>query len=86
MIGNVDLSGSGPVAGRLGCADLRARVARVRPRVHLFGHIHQDGGAWETDGTWFVNATTWECERGATVIDVDEHGVRVTLPPDRTRP
>lgn len=39
----------GPVAGRLGCADLLARVRRVRPKLHVFGHIHQDGGLW--DGT-----------------------------------
>lgn len=56
---------------RTGCEALRARVNVVRPRLHLFGHIHEDGGAWEIDGTWFVNCTTWECERAATVIDVD---------------
>jgi Icc-related predicted phosphoesterase len=71
---------------RTGCVDLRARVAVVRPRVHLFGHIHEDGGAWEVDGTWFVNCTTWECERAPTIIDVDEHTgeIRVTAPPART--
>jgi Icc-related predicted phosphoesterase len=64
---------------RTGCVDLRARVAIVRPRVHLFGHIHEDGGAWEIDGTWFVNCTTWECERRATVIDVDEVTGAITV-------
>ena len=57
--------------GRTGCADLRARVAEVRPRVHLFGHIHEDGGAWAEGGTLFVNCTTWECERAPTVIDLE---------------
>ncbi len=56
---------------RAGCADLRARVAEVAPLVHLFGHIHQDGGLWRDGPTTFVNATTWECERAPTVIDVD---------------
>jgi predicted phosphohydrolase len=70
---------------RSGCADLRVRVAAARPRVHLFGHIHEDGGAWDVDGTTFVNCTTWECERAPTVIDVDPQtgAVVVTAPPAR---
>ena len=56
--------------GRSGCADLRARVDEVAPRLHLFGHIHEDGGAWEQGRTVFANVTTWEGERAATVIDV----------------
>lgn len=70
------------MTGRTGCADLRARVAVVRPRVHLFGHIHEDGGAWPLDGTCFVNCTTWESDRAPTVIDLDADGsVRVDAPP-----
>ena len=69
-----------PVAGRTGCADLRRRVAEVRPRLHLFGHIHQDGGVWHEHGTVFANVTTWECERGATVIDVGDDVVPVVVP------
>lgn len=75
----------GPVAGRLGCADLRARIRDVAPRLHLFGHIHQDGGFWEEEGTAFSNVTTWECERAPTVIDIDEHGVRAVAVPARGR-
>ena len=74
----------GPVAGRLGCEDLLARVRVVAPRVHAFGHIHQDGGAWAIGETLFVNATTWECERAPTVIDVNASGARaVTVPPGK---
>jgi hypothetical protein len=54
-----------------GCVDLAARVARVRPALHLFGHVHEDGGAWFEDGRLSANVTTWECERGCTVLDVD---------------
>jgi Icc-related predicted phosphoesterase len=71
-------------AGRQGCADLRARVGRVRPRLHLFGHIHEDGGAWERRGTLFVNATTWECARGASVVDLEPGAapaVAIAVPP-----
>ncbi|MFO0749682.1 MAG: metallophosphatase domain-containing protein [Myxococcota bacterium] len=68
-------------ARRAGCAHLRARVAEVRPRLHLFGHIHQAGGAWSVDDTTFVNCTTWECERAATLIDLDGDRIAVDAPP-----
>lgn len=68
-----------------GCADLRARVAVVRPRVHLFGHIHEDGGVWQDDATLFANVTTDECARGATVIDVTPEAVRVVAAPPGRR-
>lgn len=72
-------------AARTGCVDLRARVELVRPRLHLFGHIHEDGGAWAHGGTTFVNCTTWECERAPTVIDLDPASgdVQVQAPPAR---
>jgi Icc-related predicted phosphoesterase len=61
---------------RAGCADLLARVREVTPRLHLFGHIHQDGGVWTDGPTTFANVTTWECERAATVIEIDAREVR----------
>ncbi len=60
---------------RAGCADLLARVREVAPRLHLFGHIHQDGGMWTVGSTVFANVTTWECEREPTVIDIDARSV-----------
>ncbi|MBI4816876.1 MAG: metallophosphoesterase [Deltaproteobacteria bacterium] len=66
------------VGGRAGCEALRSRVAEVRPRLHLFGHIHQDGGFWADGVTAFANVTTWECERGATVLELDPASLRVT--------
>jgi 3',5'-cyclic AMP phosphodiesterase CpdA len=45
-----------PDGQRAGCADLRAAVFRARPRLHLFGHIHEGQGAEERDGVWFGNA------------------------------
>ena len=71
-----------PVGGRAGCADLRARVEVVRPRLHLFGHIHHDGGVWREHGTLFANVTTWECERQPTVIEIDREAVTaIAVPP-----
>jgi predicted phosphodiesterase len=75
---------AGPTAGRAGCADLLERVRRVRPRVHLFGHIHQDGGIWRDGATCFLNVTTWECERAPTVLDIDPSTGTITevaIPP-----
>jgi hypothetical protein len=60
-----------PHPARRGCEALRERVLQVPPRVHLFGHIHQDGGAWQVGQTLFANVTTWEGSRGATVIELD---------------
>jgi Icc-related predicted phosphoesterase len=70
-----------PLAARRGCQALRERVEQVAPRVHLFGHIHQDGGAWQVGPTLFANVTTWEGCRGATVIELGERAVAVQVPP-----
>lgn len=79
--------------GRQGCADLRDRMLAIRPRLHLFGHIHEDGGVTVDDGDrdrpiTFVNVTTWECERAPTVIDIDPRTLVVSLvsvPPSQRR-
>ncbi|MDP3276076.1 MAG: metallophosphatase domain-containing protein [Deltaproteobacteria bacterium] len=72
--------------GRTGCQDLRARVATIAPKLHMFGHIHEDGGAWFIEQTWYANVTTWECERAATVFDLDLQtgtATPVHIPPRR---
>ena len=80
------LGDRGPVGGRAGCRDLRRRVAEVAPRLHLVGHIHQDGGAWREGATLHVNVTTWECERAATVLDLDgREATIVHVPPSGRR-
>jgi Icc-related predicted phosphoesterase len=68
--------------GRKGCADLRERVRVARPKLHLFGHIHEDGGCWTVEDTVFANVTTWECERAPSVFDLDAaHALPVSIPP-----
>ncbi len=61
--------------GHTGCEDLLVRVREVKPALHAYGHIHEDGGAWTRGPTVFANVTTWECERACTVLDVDGAGV-----------
>lgn len=70
---------------RAGCEELRARVTAVAPRLHLFGHIHQDGGLWREGATVFANVTAWECTRAPTVIDVDQTKVTPVHVPTRSR-
>lgn len=42
-----------------GCEDLRRHVfGRVRPRVHVFGHIHEGYGTEHIENMTFVNACT----------------------------
>lgn len=41
----------------VGCEELRRAVERVRPRLHVFGHIHEGYGREERGGTVFVNAS-----------------------------
>jgi predicted phosphohydrolase len=41
----------------VGCRDLALALERVRPRLHLFGHIHESYGRIERDGTIYVNAS-----------------------------
>jgi 3',5'-cyclic AMP phosphodiesterase CpdA len=77
----------GPPAGILdevvdghgvGCADLLDAVRRVRPRLHVFGHIHQAAGQAHREGVHFVNAATvdlaYEPVNPPIVLDVDTPG------------
>jgi Icc-related predicted phosphoesterase len=41
-----------------GCKDLLRELERIRPKVHVFGHLHMSGGMVEKRGeTIFVNAS-----------------------------
>jgi predicted phosphohydrolase len=40
----------------VGCADLLSAVRRLKPRYHVYGHIHEGWGVRESEGTTFVNA------------------------------
>lgn len=42
---------------KVGCADLLARVQQVKPRYHIFGHIHEGYGIYKTPNTTFINAS-----------------------------
>jgi Icc-related predicted phosphoesterase len=56
---------------RVGCVDLLRHLHRVQPRVHLFGHIHEDPGEWQVGPTRVLNVTVDECLRPCTSFDLE---------------
>lgn len=44
-------------ADHVGCKDLRDTIFRIRPKVHLFGHIHSGHGEMDIEGVRFGNAS-----------------------------
>jgi Icc-related predicted phosphoesterase len=40
---------------RAGCRDLLAAVERIRPKLHVYGHIHEGAGIRSNEHTVFVN-------------------------------
>lgn len=50
---------------RAGCHHLESRVLEVKPRYHIFGHIHEDGGK-----TLYLEPTTFV---NASVVNLDYH-------------
>jgi Icc-related predicted phosphoesterase len=46
-----------PIGGKVGCADLLEAVQKIKPKLHIFGHIHEGHGKVEIDGTTFINAS-----------------------------
>lgn len=53
--GILDRTESGDNAG---CEDLLSAIKRVKPKYHLFGHIHEGYGTFETDETVFINGSS----------------------------
>ena len=47
---------------RAGCVDLLDALGRVRPKVHVFGHIHEGYGQTTVGPTLCVNASTCDAE------------------------
>lgn len=40
-----------------GCADLLRHLKRIKPKFHIFGHIHGSYGRLETPNTQYINAS-----------------------------
>ncbi len=70
-LGHGDRTVSGEDAG---CVDLLDAVRRVRPRLHVFGHIHEGYGQTREGSTRCVNASTctlaYRPTNAAVVVDL----------------
>lgn len=51
----------------LGSKALREFVHKIKPRAHVFGHIHEGAGEYAEDGTLFFNAAM--CNRVASTMN-----------------
>ena len=46
----------GVLDGGLGCEELSDRLLKVKPKMHVFGHVHGEYGLQESGKTKFINA------------------------------
>jgi len=63
-------------SGPLGCKDLLDAVGRVKPKLHVFGHIHPPRGVKIFNGTTFVNAAALDDDYNpwnipAEIVEID---------------
>jgi len=58
-----------------GCPELREAVMRIKPRLHVFGHVHGAYGIFRNQPTIFANAAlfsaTGDLDRTPIVLDLD---------------
>lgn len=61
---------------RTGCEELLLKVYQVKPKLHVFGHIHEDYGQYTKGDTTFVNASVlddhYQLVNQPVVIKLDE--------------
>ncbi len=59
----------------VGCVDLREVVEEIRPKYHIFGHIHEAVGQDKNEHTQFINASICNLRNepinSAVVIDYE---------------
>lgn len=59
----------------VGCMDLANTIAKIKPKLHVFGHIHESHGRVFQDGTTYVNAAimdeSYDPVNFPTVIDYE---------------
>ena len=53
--GHLDIPGGQSI--RVGCEMLRHRVDEIKPKIHVFGHIHGSSGYYYNGHTHFINAS-----------------------------
>jgi Icc-related predicted phosphoesterase len=53
-----------------GCSVLGSRILEIKPRAHIFGHIHEGAGQSLIDSTLYVNAAFMDKGSGPQVSEV----------------
>ena len=65
----------------LGCEELTARLATVKPRLHIFGHIHDGYGVTRTKPTTYINASIcteeYRALNSTVVVDLHQQSIEV---------
>jgi len=63
-----------------GCKQLLKRIQQIKPRLHVFGHIHEAYGRDEQDSTIFVNASTcdlrYKPSQPPIIVDLEVKGTK----------
>jgi hypothetical protein len=78
-LGRGDLT---PHNGRAGCYDLLVAVQeRIKPRVHVFGHIHEGAGVSFDGQVLYINASNLNIKYQAV-----NHPVVIDVPHDKSKP
>lgn len=81
--GHLDTSGAPYNEPLLGCELLRVRVDELKPKFHVFGHIHGSAGYKEHNGTHFINASVlneqYEVVNDGVTLDWDPETNEVTF-------
>lgn len=64
-----------------GCEVLREQLNRIKPKVHIFGHIHEGSGIHKEAGTQFINASfmdsRFQPNNQTRIVELDEEGARI---------
>ncbi|MEM5871421.1 MAG: metallophosphoesterase family protein [Candidatus Aenigmatarchaeota archaeon] len=71
--GILDLTFYGSNAGM---PELREIIEKIKPSLHVFGHIHESAGFLKHKGTLYVNAALPEF-RKAILVKLPEHRVKI---------
>lgn len=67
----------------VGCEELYFRVFKVKPKIHVFGHIHEGYGMREMSDVIFINASSlnarYEYKNKPISVDYDQENSNITF-------
>ena len=67
--GYLDIPGGQSI--RVGCEMLRHRIDEIKPKIHVFGHIHGSSGYYYNGHTHFINASVLDERYNYTNLPVN---------------